>query len=164
MRPISNLVRQPNIYAPSCFKPCLIEPVCNKISLYWIETVQSGFNAISFRVQFRGQTMWFVPQYITRPMPGAGGHWNAWNAWLAWKGEGAKTDKPQDMLRQPPYTELCVSSSCDFSECPLGQNQSHTGHDWSRTTCFDRQPPLSCHFNGLFVEYLRRLDYAQITR
>ena len=88
--------------------------------------------------------MWFVPQYITSAMPGAGGHWNAWNARIAWKGEGAKTDKPQDMLRQPPHTEPCVSSSHDFSECPLGQNQSHTGHDWSRTTCFDRQPPLSC--------------------
>ena len=48
---------------------------------------------------------------------------------IAWKVEGAKTDKPQDMLRQPPYTGLSVSPSYDFSECPLGQNQSHTGHN-----------------------------------
>ena len=47
MCPISNLVRQPNIYAPRRFKPCLMEPVCNKISLSSIETVQRGLNAIS---------------------------------------------------------------------------------------------------------------------
>ena len=41
-------------------------------------------------------------------------------------------------------SRLYVSSSCDFSECSLGQNQNHTGHNWNRKTCLDRHTSLSC--------------------
>ena len=87
--------------------------------------------------------------YITSAFP----HWNAWNVWLAWKREGAKSDKPQDMLRQPP---LCVFIMWLFRVLTWTKSKSH------RSQLKPKDMLGQAHFtelsasllNGSFVQYL----------
>ena len=76
--------------------------------------------------------MWFAPCLLVICLtPGAGGHIGM-PGMFDWHGK-EKEQSPTNR-RTCFASRLYVSSSCDFSECSLGQNQNHTGHNWNRKT------------------------------